>query len=364
MSIAHKGRKVMAHNEPILRPNERLTEGQYLRSKNGLFYAVMQGDSNFVIYRGDWTKFTGRFNTSLWNTVQHASEAWSREPREGPFTITMQSDGNLVISGKGGKPFWALNPLKFSGHNVDWGRNANGSTILDDWGVLIVSPRGTDPARGGSHWSDDWWNNRVWSTLDQTASARDEAQDIEFERIEYDLRPERVKITPQATKISVSENCVNKTSVSQEMDIEMKYVHEWSERFSTTTSLEIGAKTTISTGIPRIVQGKVELSAKLRESITWAHTEGGTDEIKVKQRIEVPAHTTVVGRCEWHVSTVTIPYKGVGSAKFKGFDYGRVPISFEGEYVGKDTHDVKTTWAEVNEGARDLLFWKGEERVT
>ena len=32
----------MAHNEPILRPNETLTAGQYLRSKNGLFYAVMQ----------------------------------------------------------------------------------------------------------------------------------------------------------------------------------------------------------------------------------------------------------------------------------------------------------------------------------
>jgi hypothetical protein len=55
----------MAHKEWCLRPGERLNTNEYLRSKNGLFYAVMQEDGNFVTYRGDWWE-SGQ-NTSMWN---------------------------------------------------------------------------------------------------------------------------------------------------------------------------------------------------------------------------------------------------------------------------------------------------------
>jgi hypothetical protein len=44
----------MAHGERCLRPGEGLKTNEYLRSKNGLFHAVVQGDGNLIVYRGDW----------------------------------------------------------------------------------------------------------------------------------------------------------------------------------------------------------------------------------------------------------------------------------------------------------------------
>jgi hypothetical protein len=45
---------MMAHREWCLRPGEELKPNEHLRSKNGMFYAVMQEDGNFGIWRGDW----------------------------------------------------------------------------------------------------------------------------------------------------------------------------------------------------------------------------------------------------------------------------------------------------------------------
>ena len=49
----------MAHNEYLLKPDETLKQGQWLRSRNGLFHASMQDDGNFCIYRGDWSRYNG-----------------------------------------------------------------------------------------------------------------------------------------------------------------------------------------------------------------------------------------------------------------------------------------------------------------
>jgi hypothetical protein len=95
----------MAHNEYCLRPGETLKATEWLRSKNGLFHAVMQEDSNLVVYRGDW-KNTG-YNTGMWSVIMNTPKE-ARKAGAGPYYITMQADGNLVIAGHGGLPLWAL----------------------------------------------------------------------------------------------------------------------------------------------------------------------------------------------------------------------------------------------------------------
>jgi hypothetical protein len=338
----------MAHNEWCLRPNETLREGEYLRSKNGCFHAVMQSDSNFVIYRGDWAKYSGPFNTSLWNVVQHARDACVKNgPKAGPYSITMQSDGNLVIYGEGGKPFWSMGG--FAG--VNWGRNRNGWAILQDDGVLFVGP------------ADHTWDNRIWSTVDLTPASVETVENFEFERIEYDLKPEHAKITDSLTKFSTTEFCVNSSSIQQDQSMDLTWVDEWSESFGTTTTLEIGVTASVTAGVPKVAEGKVEVSAKVTQGFEWNKTTGGRVEKKLTKPVKVPPHKTVAGRCQWTVSTVRVPYRGIGTAKFKNWSYGRIPVHFEGVYEGKNVDTVRTSWTEIEEENQGLRFWRGEENV-
>ncbi|HEV7209203.1 MAG TPA: peptidoglycan-binding protein [Mycobacteriales bacterium] len=96
-----------------------LTPGQYLRSTNGRFAAVLQGDGNFVVY-GDgaprWSANTTYLGTVLalqgdGNLVVYGpnSPLWaSRTAGSGAANfLVMQDDGNLVLYAGSGRPLWA-----------------------------------------------------------------------------------------------------------------------------------------------------------------------------------------------------------------------------------------------------------------
>jgi hypothetical protein len=107
-----------------LRINESLTPGQFLRSPNGQYRAIMQTDGNFVVYRpggvADWaTGTTGAGNR-----------------------IVMQSDGNLVVYSSGGAARWSSNTAPSS----------NDKLVMQDDGNLVLLSRGGLPlwsSRGG-----------------------------------------------------------------------------------------------------------------------------------------------------------------------------------------------------------------------
>ena len=87
----------MGHNENVLRPGEALCVNQYLRSRSGLFFATLQHDANFVVYRGDWVR--SPVDTRLWATRQDDAGNQPYAPRgPRPWRLRMQRDGNLVIS--------------------------------------------------------------------------------------------------------------------------------------------------------------------------------------------------------------------------------------------------------------------------
>src|SRR5437588_9031256 len=92
----------MASKGTTLVTNDFLSAGDFLRSANGEYMAIMQGDGNFVLYKGD---------KPLWasNTVRS----------NGDYFAIMQGDGNLVVySGtlqKMGPPLWASGMVKGPG---------------------------------------------------------------------------------------------------------------------------------------------------------------------------------------------------------------------------------------------------------
>lgn len=96
-----------------------LTSGQYLRSADGRYFALMQSDGNFVVYApgyreltstqtgvsagayltvqadGNMVIYASNGTTALWNTGQ-----------KGITKLVMQSDGNLVAFNGAGTPVW------------------------------------------------------------------------------------------------------------------------------------------------------------------------------------------------------------------------------------------------------------------
>ena len=81
-----------------LRPGCTLTEGSFLKSSNGSYYARMQTDGNFVLY--------------VSNSLESKNAQWESKTsgnNQGPYKIIMQTDNNLVIKDGFNTPIWSSN---------------------------------------------------------------------------------------------------------------------------------------------------------------------------------------------------------------------------------------------------------------
>lgn len=92
--------------------------------------------------------------------------------------------------------------------------------------------------------------------------------------------------------------------------------------FSFTEGLKVGAKTTVTTKIPFVAEGKVELSAEGSFSSTQTDTTTKSQSFTVSQTINVPAHKRVVTTARVDV----VQYKGNLTAKVRV--NGRISINF------------------------------------
>jgi hypothetical protein len=115
-----KGDKCVPWDEAkdTLMPMEKLTAGQELKSSNGKYKAVMQGDGNFVVYDGGraiWNTHTSGLSGAYFifqndgNLVVYkgGSAKWnSGTPRKKATKLIMQNDGNLVLY-NGNRPTWS-----------------------------------------------------------------------------------------------------------------------------------------------------------------------------------------------------------------------------------------------------------------
>jgi hypothetical protein len=326
----------MAHNEWCLRPGEALRNNEWLRSKNGLFHAVMQGDGNFAIYRGDWKD--SKDNTHLWSTVVNDAK-WEKYANPGSFSLVMQGDGNLVIYADGGGPVWALTT-----RHKDVMQTGSWAVLCDD-GNFAVAPEGD-------------WSRRKYAT-DVTDSI-DESS-LRLDDLVYDLV--NAKVTPLGgPHESMSQIAKNDTTIQQDATLTLSYMKTKSTGWKTSTTLKVGTKTTFKCGVPSLAEGKVEVSAELTQGFEWneTNTESKTETVSLK--VVVPPGKRIVGRCTWRDSRIAIPYKAVGDAKFLGFK-NRVPIHVEGVYEGVLTHDVETSWSDITDKHPELRFWRGATRV-
>jgi hypothetical protein len=99
-----------------LGPGETLRNGEYRVSNNGKYELVLQHDNNLVLYR------LGATPVAIW--------ASGTQSTSGVVTLTMQTDGNLVMYvhlTAFSKPIWASNT-----------NGRPGTLVLQDDGNLVI----------------------------------------------------------------------------------------------------------------------------------------------------------------------------------------------------------------------------------
>jgi hypothetical protein len=100
--------------------NTKLTGSQFLHDTTGLLQAIMQPDGNFVVYIGGKAKFNTHTNGLKGSSISLQSDGnlvlrdsagkvrWlTKTSTAGAGTyLTLQPDGNLVLRNKAGKAIW------------------------------------------------------------------------------------------------------------------------------------------------------------------------------------------------------------------------------------------------------------------
>jgi hypothetical protein len=308
----------MAHNEHVLRSGESISTGQWLRSKNGLFQAVMQEDGNFCIYRGD--SYHG-VQSSLWST--RTSDGATYRTENGFHNINMQPDGNLVIRKRGGDPVWSLS----TNHpQITFIRES--LAILYDDGNFAVAPQGE-------------WKLRVFHS---GATDKIEA-DIELHKVNYDLTSAIIG-TSGEVKTVLLEKLTNPTDLTQTTVLTKSYTETNSSTWNETTTLTVGATVTVEAGIPSIAEGKVEVSSEVSQSIEFGETKETSNTLEASIPLAVPPKCTYLARATYQQNKVVVPFKITGEAKFEGYEH-KLPIHIEGVYEGIGCEQLQTEYADI-----------------
>src|SRR5918993_5681408 len=107
-----------------LTPGGSLSVNQELRSNNGLYVLIRQGDGNLVLYEGVRTPPL----KAVWST-----NTWNLPPERRPNRAAMQQDGNFVLYSTTGAE-WASGTWTFPGSRL---------VLQDDRNLVIYDPNNT-----------------------------------------------------------------------------------------------------------------------------------------------------------------------------------------------------------------------------
>jgi hypothetical protein len=344
----------MAHGEWCLRPGEGLKTNEYLRSKNGLFHAVVQGDGNLIVYRGDWweTKEPSAMWAVYGPAADPASDAaykgWVAEnenrivardpqhgetkagpgPSPGQACAVMQADGNfclykdvkLGVDSLYARCAWDLWRMK---NHQDKGDNH--WAVLEDDGEFGFRPNGKDKwiFTSGKHDSID-------------------PKTLALTEMVYDL--EHSTITPNGPDKGGAEVIAgpNDSKSEQTVTLILAYTETTATGYKTTTSLSLGSKFTGDIGIPGIAGGKVEVSTTMTQSFEWNKTTTKSVAQTFQLPVKVQPKESVVGKMTWSESSISVPYRFKGTATFKSGK--KLPVSVRGIYEGIASHALHANW--------------------
>ncbi|XP_022150378.1 natterin-2-like [Momordica charantia] len=147
--------------------------------------------------------------------------------------------------------------------------------------------------------------NAATDSIDAYSRLHMEEPILEREIYDINFHPADSRIYDQTVLVMATGNGTNRTEVPNTMNLNLSYIETESSTWSSSISIKLGVKTSIETGIPRIVDGKVEVSSEFTGSYQWGKTITKTQTIGSTYQITVPPKTTVIvsllattGKCD------------------------------------------------------------------
>lgn len=300
----------MANIGSFLQNGQSLAENQSLISANGCFTAVMQGDGNFCVYRNVAN------GGVLW--------AWAGSPQSGgPFTAAMQSDGNFVIyAAQKPNALWAS--LKMA---LPLGEYF--LTMQPDGNLVVYA--GTPASAGAA----------IWASSKMDAPVSFTAQSITYDLDNATMSaPEPMDLYTQT--VSNSTNTTQASTITG-----TKGVSEtvgWANAFG----VKVGVKTTLTTGVPLVVEGKLEISAEVTDTFTWNESTTTTTTVAFSAPVSVPPGETYQVTIIATNANYSVPYTLTGVYTLTSGI--QVPGVMQGVYTGSNVSDTHVEYKNLTTG--------------
>ena len=213
------------------------------------------------------------------------------------YEVTMNPDGYLRIKSKFFGKFWRRSPNWIWGDSTD----ADGNDIDTLFWPIKVSDSIIALRNAG--------NNRFCSSLTTegktdclnaavptiTTEARLLVEELVFGReiIDVIYRMNDAQIFNERPFVAGSGTATNNTQEAATLTIRVSHEDNSSYSFSNSSSIMTGVKTTIQTGFPRIVEGKIEISAEVTNSFEWNRTTSETKTAEATYEAVVPPMSTI-----------------------------------------------------------------------
>lgn len=299
----------MARKNAYLLPGQFLLEGDYMVSSNGIFFAVLQPDGNFVVYPG--TGPSDLQGGPVWASGYHDKPAGTS------FSLNMQPDGNLVMYiNPGNVPVWAT------------GTAGNNYALMQQDGEFVLYAGA--PGQGGG---------RVWGS-----NVRWQATRMEVSDVVYDLG-RGILSDPQVMEV-YEQYYPNDTSLEQEYIFEWEVSYEESRSWSSSIGGSLGIEAEFKGGVPMVKEGRIAISA----SVTFQETVGvesrQVETLRGTTPVKVPPFSTVEASTVVTVATVAVPYDA--QARYF-FDNGAaIAGRISGVFASEAKYRVATTTRQLD----------------
>jgi Clostridium epsilon toxin ETX/Bacillus mosquitocidal toxin MTX2 len=305
----------------VLTMGSWLNTNDMLTAPNGAFFAVMQGDGNFVIYRGQWP------NTAPGNSL------WATGSNKGPgsYWITMQSDGNLVIYPGSGHPPPAGPP-----HSSIWASKtqrplgAQYTLRLDDDGSLKIH----DESSGVVIWAASTTSGNF------PGPVSDALKSFFPSDFQYDL--DHAQILSEATEQQgQAEKLQNVTDVQQSEVLGGSFTTTDTMGWQDQTQVQISGSVSGGVKIPLLADAKLTVTTTVTQQwqTNGSHSQSHTWNWSVP--VVAPPHKTVEARALITQAAYTVPYIATGTFQYQsGKTIGGVKVA--GTYAGKNGFDLET----------------------
>lgn len=306
----------------ILKVGEYLASHDYIQSANRCFFAIMQDDGNFVVYRGWDPDHRGK---DLWATHTHTGGVRDRK-----FYATLHPNGNFVVSDFSGMILWEHYERKDTSRNY--------YAILQDDGNFVVY-EGTPQKPGGVLWATNAYDSLVGTVLDSESN------------LKYHL--DQAKTQMGEVDSGVHLTTTNSTSVEQTSTLRLECTVTDEAGWSNTLGASVEVSTEFKCGVPALAEGKVGVTVTGSHEHTWSKSSSVSKTVGVDAYVTTPPHKEIEAWLEVTPVKISVPYSVDAVVTLKSGQKLRVPL--EGICTRKHAYRARAVYLPEREvGERRL----------